>query len=144
MSVEGSDAPTLAWRDPDAGEGSYPLAEGDTVAGRDESADLVLASPTVSRRHARFERIASVVRVHDLESRNGTFVNGERITSRELGHGDELRLGNLALIVSLPVLSRLVGPPRPPSPWRQVCSSRTLAISRSPCLRRSPSWRRRR
>ena len=118
MSAEGSDAPTLAWRDPDAGEGSYWLPEGDTVAGRDESADLVLASPTVSRRHARFERIASVVRVHDLESRNGTFVNGERVTSRELGHGDELRFGNLALILSLP---------RPEPPGGSPTSTLTVA-----------------
>ena len=78
------------------------LPVGDTVVGRDDSADLVLASPTVSRQHARFERTADAVIVHDLESRNGTFVNGDRVTSRELGHGDELRLGNVTLMVTLP------------------------------------------
>lgn len=54
---------------------------------------------TVSRVHAVFERIAGRWCIRDLSSRNGTFVNGERIWSeRPLRPGDEVRIGSVRLI----------------------------------------------
>jgi DNA-binding CsgD family transcriptional regulator len=70
--------------------------EGERVTvGTDASNDLALAADaTLSRLHAVFERYPSGWCVRDLDSRNGTFVNGERIRlERPLRHGDEVRVG---------------------------------------------------
>jgi pSer/pThr/pTyr-binding forkhead associated (FHA) protein len=65
--------------------------------GRDDACDVVLTDPTVSRRHARiFFRDGSWV-VQDLESTNGTMLNGVRVGRSELRPGDELVLGNQRL-----------------------------------------------
>jgi DNA-binding transcriptional ArsR family regulator len=54
---------------------------------------------TVSRVHAVLERVASRWCVRDLASRNGTFVNGERILGeRPLRSGDEIRVGTVRLV----------------------------------------------
>lgn len=59
-----------------------------------QDGDLVLEDPEVSRRHAVLRRSGGSVVVEDLESTNGTFVNGERIRSpREVLPGDQVRVG---------------------------------------------------
>jgi|SRR5579883_510247 len=74
------------------------------VIGRDPSADLHLPDQGVSRRHARIsvENDASgqptVVRLHDLESTNGTWVDGERIVAHTLHDGDKFRVGQTTVI----------------------------------------------
>jgi DNA-binding CsgD family transcriptional regulator len=74
--------------------------EGDRVTvGTDAANDLALpADATLSRLHAVFERYPSGWCVRDLDSRNGTYVNGERIRlERPLRHGDEVRVGSSRL-----------------------------------------------
>jgi hypothetical protein len=55
--------------------------------------DIVVANDQVSRNHAVLERRGRVVELADLNSENGTFVNGERIVRRALADGDRLSLG---------------------------------------------------
>ena len=63
-----------------------------------QDADLVLEDPEVSRRHAVLRRSGGSVVVEDLDSTNGTFVNGERIHSPiRVGPGDEVRVGRTTL-----------------------------------------------
>lgn len=71
----------------------YPL-EGTVRIGRASECEVTLNDPGVSRTHAIVETAGAQPRVRDLGSTNGTFVNGERVTSRELRSGDELRFGN--------------------------------------------------
>ena len=75
----------------------YPLLGSLTTLGRDESADIVLDDPGVSRRHSEIRVTTDgphlVTSIRDLNSTNGTFVNGERITSVRLEDGDRLTLG---------------------------------------------------
>ncbi|HZI19282.1 MAG TPA: FHA domain-containing protein [Pyrinomonadaceae bacterium] len=69
--------------------------EGRQVLGRDAAeCQLVLAQAVVSRRHAEFETdgLGRVV-VTDLGSRQGTFVNGQRVERRELNDGDRVGFG---------------------------------------------------
>ena len=75
--------------------------EGERVTiGQSDTNDVPLPlDHTVSRVHAVLERVASSWCVRDLASRNGTFVNGERIWGeRPLRSGDEIRVGGTRLI----------------------------------------------
>ncbi len=66
----------------------YPV-----VLGRRESCDIVLPDESVSRRHARLELQKGGWVVTDLNSSNGTFVNGVRVRSTSLSPGDTVKLG---------------------------------------------------
>ena len=70
------------------------LAKGEAALGRDPSADLSITGAGVSRRHARvFERNDQLY-VEDLNSSNGTFVNGQRINAATpVNDGDTIGLG---------------------------------------------------
>jgi hypothetical protein len=70
------------------------LVDGTAQVGRSEESDVFLVDPSVSRAHAVLETAGGAPLVRDLGSTNGTFVNGERIQSRRLQDGDELRFGN--------------------------------------------------
>jgi pSer/pThr/pTyr-binding forkhead associated (FHA) protein len=63
------------------------------LVGRDASCDVVLWDPAVSRRHARLVFRAGGWIVQDLQSTNGTVLNGNRIGRAELRPGDRLVLG---------------------------------------------------
>jgi len=70
------------------------------VIGRDPQADYHLDNPLVSWRHARVTRAADGIQVEDLGSRNGTFVNGARISGKvKLQPGQELALGHVRLVL---------------------------------------------
>ncbi len=85
-------------RGPQAGL-AFVLGEGTTVAGRSDSSDIFLGDVTVSREHARFVVDGDGLRVEDLGSTNGTYVNGERFESRRLEPGDEVIVGKFHLVV---------------------------------------------
>jgi pSer/pThr/pTyr-binding forkhead associated (FHA) protein len=80
----------------DGERGRRRLALGpELTVGRAEGSGLRLAGREVSRRHARFSCVGGVAFVEDLESRNGTFVNGERVHGgRRLRPGDVVRVGD--------------------------------------------------
>ncbi len=69
--------------------------------GREPSNSLALGERAISRRHCVIHQCGEGYAVRDLESRNGTFVNGVPATQRELGHGDEIRVGNSVIIYRL-------------------------------------------
>jgi hypothetical protein len=80
-----------------AGTERTPLAQGTTVIGRDPNASVWLDLPGVSRQHARLVVAGERVTVVDLESKNGTYVRGERIQSAVVvADGDEIRIGPAA------------------------------------------------
>ncbi len=69
------------------------------TVGRDRDNDLVLPHPEVSRRHARIELDRQRWRVVDLNSTNGTWINGERIESGAVSVGDEVAFAGLRFAV---------------------------------------------
>lgn len=71
------------------------------VLGRDKGCDVVLTDETVSRKHARIVRGADGYYLEDLQSRNGTFLNGRRVNGPiRLRDGDGFRLYDVALTFS--------------------------------------------
>lgn len=85
------------WR-PDGGAQQVEL-EGDVTVGRGSDNDVVLDDPTVSRHHVVFERLAAGWSVHDLNSTNGTFVNGEPLQgARPLYSDDQIQVGETKLV----------------------------------------------
>jgi DNA-binding CsgD family transcriptional regulator len=83
-----------------AGRELVALEAGRLTLGADPANDLPLpADPTLSRLHAVLERYEAGWCVRDLDSRNGTFVNGQRVwRERPLRPGDELRVGAARLV----------------------------------------------
>ena len=66
--------------------------------GRSEDNDIDLQMPNVSRHHARIERRGDGFVLRDLESTNGTWLRGQRISEYSLQNGDSIRVGDAQLI----------------------------------------------
>lgn len=69
------------------------------TVGRAPRADFVVDAPLVSRLHCRLTLQTDGLLVEDLESTNGTFVNGERVTKLVMRSGDALRVGRMEFSV---------------------------------------------
>src|ERR1051326_1813676 len=76
-------------------DSTIPLPDGEATVGRDPANAVALADPSVSRKHCllrpeedwRFQ-------IKDLDSRNGTLVNGLPVKEQWLRHGDEIATGD--------------------------------------------------
>lgn len=69
------------------------------TVGRAAIADLILDAALVSRIHCRLEANDETLEVIDLESTNGIFVNGRRVSRAHLIPGDRLKVGRVELAV---------------------------------------------
>lgn len=72
---------------------TYPIADGVTILGRGGDADIAIEDTGMSRHHAKITKQGSTYILQDLGSTNGTFVDGDRITSVELVDGAAITLG---------------------------------------------------
>jgi len=81
------------------GEGLvFALDKEAMVMGRDASCDIQLPDQGVSRRHAEIYKVGELFFIRDLGSRNGTFVNDERVDEELLREGDIITMGATALV----------------------------------------------
>jgi predicted component of type VI protein secretion system len=79
---------------------TYLIDQQELVLGRDLANEIAITDPEVSRRHARFFMQNDNIHVEDLGSTNGTFLNGERISSpQQLRFGDVITLGESIVLV---------------------------------------------
>ncbi len=100
--------------------------------GRMPGCDLVIDDPLVSRRHALIQQAGDTLRLSDLDSHNGTFVNGKRITQCALADGDRLRVAECTLRIlfsdreldAAEALRLVAAPGRLSEPERQRPASR--------------------
>ncbi len=86
------------------------------LIGRELTCDVVLNDGSVSRRHAKIERIEGAFKITDQGSANGTFLDSQRITGSFLKNGQELRLGGMVYRVevdepAVPDLTQTVAAP---------------------------------
>ena len=105
---------------------AFPVTT-EIVLGRSGRDRLVFADPRMSRQHLRLVRRGAVFGVRDLESKNGTSVNGRPITSLPLQQGDLVRAGDTLLLFGrLDV--ELVLPPLPPGADADTVVARMVGL----------------
>lgn len=71
------------------------LKTGRHLIGRSESCDFIISSEIVSSVHAVLEISPSGIKIFDMNSMNGTLVNGEKVIARDINLGDTLSFGNI-------------------------------------------------
>ena len=66
--------------------------------GRSSESDILLDDITVSRHHAVIEKKDSAYIIKDLESLNGTYINGNIVNEKELSNGDRIQIGKYVFL----------------------------------------------
>jgi two-component system, cell cycle response regulator len=77
---------------------THRLARGESVVGRSAANAVHLVDDAISRKHVRIIRHEKEVLLEDLDSANGTFVNGEPVSRCALKDGDKVRLGHTTVL----------------------------------------------
>lgn len=102
------------------------LPEGAQVVGRTKEVPIYLDDTSVSRNHALLERMGSTITIRDLKSRNGIYLNGQKLQpdeERTLSHCDEVRVG----IYTFRVL------------FQEMSAEELKSLERAPASKSSPS-----
>jgi pSer/pThr/pTyr-binding forkhead associated (FHA) protein len=103
----------------DAGR-EFNLTEGrELVIGRLSTADVTVEDDNVSRRHVGITVVHDQISLHDLGSRNGTFVNRQRVTQATLRPGDLVSIGNCVLRI-VKLAQTFTPPPARPSAAKEA------------------------
>lgn len=82
---------------PNVGE-MYPVEGAESFVGRGDKATIRLRDDSISRKHVRIVVSGNDVRIEDLDSANGTVLNGERVTVAPLRDGDKIQLGATTIL----------------------------------------------
>jgi pSer/pThr/pTyr-binding forkhead associated (FHA) protein len=80
---------------------SYSITRDVVMIGRRQDCDLRIALAEVSRKHCRLVREGGMLRLEDLGSSNGTYLNGERVFDSELAAGDRIQVGPVVFLVQI-------------------------------------------
>ncbi len=103
MPMQIGPAPILIVRRSDSDTSQVEWSKSILTIGRDSTSDLIIDHPLASRRHARLERDENGYLVRDLESTNGTFVNGDRVEgTRALHNLDSILVADVEIVFSDP------------------------------------------
>ncbi len=96
--------------------GEYAVVPGkDVFVGRGSELEIVLVEDMVSRKHARFFSEDTGIFVEDLNSTNGTFVNGEKVKRAQIHEGDRVLIGTSILKLVLSDGAAAASMPVPPA-----------------------------
>ena len=76
----------------------FEIVSAETLIGRAPTCGLQLADESISREHSVVLADGGTYLLEDLQSTNGIKVNGKRVRSTELDHGDEIEIGQTRLI----------------------------------------------
>jgi adenylate cyclase len=102
----------------ESGERTFPLPLGKVTIGRTKDNEVFCLHKSLSRKHAEIESDGARIRITDLASKNGVFVDGRRVRECDLHLGDIFRCGDVRFLVRNTASQTT---PRPPPP-----SARTL------------------
>jgi diguanylate cyclase (GGDEF)-like protein len=76
----------------------YKISKDETTIGRGSQADIQVVDEGISRRHAAIKLEGDRVVITDLGSTNGTFLNGERVSTQQLHDGDKIQVGSTTIL----------------------------------------------
>ena len=86
---------------PSGVEKAYPMRAITVIIGRSDQCDISVKDSSMSGRHAEITKINGEIRVKDMGSANGIWLNGERVEEVELFDGDVLRLGQTSIRIDV-------------------------------------------
>jgi transcriptional regulator of acetoin/glycerol metabolism len=95
----GGDTLAIVWVYPEVHGRITALASGRTVLGRDFTCDVRLEGDQTSRQHAEIAKEAAMVVIADLDSMNGTYVDGRRVSRAPIDEGSVIRIGDWVGVV---------------------------------------------
>lgn len=98
----------------DGSRRDVPLKQGTHIVGRTEDANVRVPLPSVSRRHCELTVDGSDLRVKDLGSSNGTYLNYKQIDHATIAPGDVLGIGGVLFTVQIDGMPKQVEKPEPP------------------------------
>ncbi|HPC96158.1 MAG TPA: FHA domain-containing protein [Sedimentisphaerales bacterium] len=104
----------------DGAHKTFSLRNAVTVLGRRHDCDLRIPLPSVSRRHCEIQQNGEVLKIRDLDSTCGTFVNDKRVNgSSPVKAGDYIRIGPLTFVCQIDgkpekIVAPSKAPPAPP------------------------------
>ena len=123
----------------DGSQKAFSVASGTTIIGRRHDCDLCIPLMVVSKRHCQLNQNKEAVKIRDLDSRNGTFLNGKRIEETTVQPGDYIRIGPLTFLLQIDGEPEKIVPPRPkqakpkpaakvppPRRWQRSCPAASL------------------
>src|SRR5262245_41395965 len=90
----GGEKLAIAWVYPDLGGRISALSPGRTVLGRDFTCDVRLPGDQTSRQHAEIVKESAMLAIADLNSMNGTYVDGSRVSRAPIDEGSVIRIGD--------------------------------------------------
>jgi transcriptional regulator with GAF, ATPase, and Fis domain len=82
-------------------DSTFALPSGEIHIGRDPANLLSISDPSLSRRHCALSRDGDGYKIRDLDSRNGTSVNGVAVKEARLDHGDQIAVGDSIFVLLL-------------------------------------------
>lgn len=100
----------------DGSQKSFSLPSSITVIGRRHDCDLCVPLMVVSRRHCQLSQNKESLKIRDLDSRGGTFLNGNRISEATVQAGDYIQIGPLTFQIQIDGKPEKAVPPQPPKP----------------------------
>ena len=98
----------------DGSRKSFPLPSNITVIGRRHDCDLCVPLMVVSRRHCQMSQNNEALKIRDLDSRSGTFLNGKRISEATVQAGDYITIGPLTFLLQIDGEPAKIVPPQQP------------------------------
>jgi hypothetical protein len=119
-------------RSEDQGPVKVPLGDKPIFIGRASDNDICLRDLTVSNKHAKIGAVGGRYRLNDLNSTNGSYVNGEQVAEKVLTDGDEVQIGNTVMTFVAQASPKKAESPqgiRPNTPGLQDLFANTVSIS---------------
>ena len=112
----------------DGSQKAFTVASDNTIIGRRHDCDLCIPLTVVSKRHCQLNLNKEAVKIRDLDSRNGTFLNGKRIDETTVKAGDYIRIGPLTFLLRIDGKPEKIIPPKAkPKPPAKVPPPKVLA-----------------
>ncbi len=113
----------------DGSQKAFSVASDTTIIGRRHDCDLCIPLMVVSKRHCQLNQNKEAVRIRDLGSRNGTFLNGKRINETTVQPGDYIKIGPLTFLLQIDGEPEKIVPPKQaqPKPAAKVPPPKVLA-----------------